>query len=94
MNIAQISDACYSCGKPAQTIRRGAELWIACKCGNLSPRDINAAAIHANGLPCQMCRGKGFRMVQDEVEGIDGRWIDIEVRRPCQLCAGEGRVAA
>ena len=101
MNIAQkrfprvaLTQICYSCGKPAAVIQRGHEPWIACKCGNLSPSYVNTAAIHTNGLPCQMCRGKGFRMVQDEVEGIDGRWIDIEVRRACQLCTGAGRVAA
>ena len=46
------------------------------------------------GTPCPRCKGKGFRLFQDEVEDSPGHFIDIDIKRACKACDGKGRVAS
>src|SRR5574343_1409915 len=91
MSIPQGTAPCYTCGKVAVLIATQDDLWVVCKCGAIAPAVINAIARGRYGSPCSSCKGKGYRMGQEEVQRPDtGKWVDIETRRTCKTCNGEG----
>jgi len=60
--------------------------------GRLSSRIV--AMEHAIGVTCPRCKGRGYRIFQDEIEDSPGHFIDVDVKRVCKSCDGKGRVAA